>query len=133
MYVKLKYGVIMEIDIDETIKEMSDYLVENGATNVVMLDVEKKTKTAKRLVIATAKSSQFAKTLALSFKEHFSKQMLCIHSDGLFKGDWIVLDFKDIIVHIFTKDTRNKFNLEKLYKDSKNFITIPNARKVVKK
>ncbi len=123
----------MEVDIDEVVKEMGDYLVQNDATNVIILDIEKKTKTAKRLLIATIQNPQEAKTLALKFKQLFSEKYVCLHSDGLFKGDWIVLDFKDILVHIFTKETRARFNLEKLYKDSKNFIQIANTHKVSKK
>ena len=123
----------MEYDIDEVAKNMSIYLVENGATNVIIIDVEKKTKVAKRIVLATAKNSQTAKTMALGLKESFSNQIICMHSDGLFKGDWIVLDYKDILVHIFTKDTRNKFNLEKLYKDSKNYISAMDIEKSAKK
>ena len=123
----------MEIDVDEIVEEMSRFFVDNGAINVLILDVEKKTKTAKRLLLATAKSSLFAKSLALDFKQTFSKQMPCIHSDGVFKGDWVVLDFKDIIVHIFTKETRSKFNIEKLYKDSKNCIVVKDNNKSGKK
>ncbi len=123
----------MEVDIDEVVKEMGEYLVQNNAINVLLLDVEKKTKTAKRLVIATSQNSQTAKSLALKFKEQFSQKCVCLHSDGLFKGDWIVLDFKDILVHIFTKETRARFNIEKLYKDSKNFMQIAMPRKVSKK
>ena len=123
----------MEYDIDEVAKNMSIYLVENGATNVIIIDVEKKTKVAKRIVLATAKNSQAAKAMALGLKESFSNQIICMHSDGLFKGDWIVLDYKDILVHIFTKDTRNKFNLEKLYKDSKNYISAMDIEKSAKK
>ena len=84
-------------------------------------------------MIATIQNPQEAKTLALKFKQLFSEKYVCLHSDGLFKGDWIVLDFKDILVHIFTKETRARFNLEKLYKDSKNFIQIANTHKVSKK
>lgn len=122
----------MDIDIDELLTLMSNYLVDNKATDVMVLDVERKTKATKRLLICTASSAQNAKDLASAFKEEFNKYSLCLHTDGIFKGEWIVLDFKDILVHIFTKETRSRYNLEKLYKDSKNFIQIP-RRKVVKK
>ena len=106
----------MEVDIDEVVKEMGEYLVQNNAINVLLLDVEKKTKTAKRLVIATSQNSQTAKSLALKFKEQFSQKCVCLHSDGLFKGDWIVKTYwfiylqkkqgQDLILKSYTKIQR---------------------------
>ena len=56
--------------------------------------------------------------------EEYKDVLPCLHTDGIFKGVWIVLDFKDVVIHIFTRDTRAKYNIEKLWKDNKNFIEI---------
>ena len=41
-----------------------------------------------------------------------------IHSEGLQSGDWVVIDFLDIMVHLFTPGLREKYCLEELWKDS---------------
>ena len=41
-----------------------------------------------------------------------------IHIEGLANGDWIVLDFSDIIVHLFQPGLREKYSLEKLFSES---------------
>lgn len=42
-----------------------------------------------------------------------------IHSEGLQSGDWVVLDFLDIMVHIFSPGLREKYQLEQLWRDGK--------------
>jgi ribosome-associated protein len=42
-----------------------------------------------------------------------------IHSEGFQSGDWIVLDFLDIMVHIFSPGLREKYQLEQLWRDGK--------------
>ncbi len=40
--------------------------------------------------------------------------------DGYKNGDWVLLDYGNIIVHIFQKDVREFYDLERLWKDAKN-------------
>lgn len=39
------------------------------------------------------------------------------HREGMDSGSWILLDYGDVIVHIYNKETRNYYNLEKVWKD----------------
>lgn len=39
------------------------------------------------------------------------------HREGTDAGNWILLDYGDLIVHIYNRDTRNYYNLEKVWKD----------------
>ena len=112
------------MDIDELSLSIANKLLELNATNVVVLDIEKKSKIAKRMIICSCDDNQQTKNLANFIKEEYKDTLHCLHTDGIFKGVWIVLDFKDIIINIFAKDTRIKYNIEKLWKDNKNFIEI---------
>ena len=40
-------------------------------------------------------------------------------AEGESSSGWILLDYKDVIVHIFDKDTRSFYNLEKIWSDAK--------------
>ena len=114
------------MDLDELTLGIGNELVEKGATEVELLQVEQKSKLAKRLIVCTVQDNICAKKVALELKEMLKDTLQCFHTDGIFRGDWIVLDYDDIIVHIFTKETRQKFNIDKLYKDTKNFVEIDN-------
>ena len=39
------------------------------------------------------------------------------HREGTDAGNWILLDYGDLIVHVYNKETRNYYNLEKVWKD----------------
>ncbi|HIW21067.1 MAG TPA: ribosome silencing factor [Candidatus Dorea intestinavium] len=38
-------------------------------------------------------------------------------SEGTHKGDWILMDYGDVIVHIFNRDSRSFYNLERIWQD----------------
>ena len=113
------------MDIDELAVGLGNVLFDFFAKNVEVWQVEEKNKLTKRIVVATMKNNQEAKKIAYYIKENLG-EIKCLHTDGIFKGDWIVLDLGDVIVHIFIKETRQKFNLEKLYRDAKNCFVIKN-------
>jgi ribosome-associated protein len=41
------------------------------------------------------------------------------HVEGYSAGEWILVDCADLVVHVFTRDTRSFYNLEKLWGDAK--------------
>ncbi|MEX1003292.1 MAG: ribosome silencing factor [Crocinitomicaceae bacterium] len=47
------------------------------------------------------------------------------HQEGLSNSEWILLDYVDVVVHIFYRDVRNFYNLEDLWADAKR-TDIPN-------
>ena len=112
------------MELDELTLYIGNKLLEMSASDVELLQVEQKSKLVKRLVLCTANDCVHAKKLATDLKENVKDFARCFHMDGIFKGDWVVLDFDEIIVHIFTKETRQKFSIEKLYKDAKNFVEL---------
>lgn len=103
------------MDYENIAQSMMAFLEQNGAKNIEIYNIENKCNYVKRIVIATCKDCLSARKLAFSFKDEFKKNYECFHTDGIYKGEWVVLDFKDIIVHIFTKETRQKFNIDKMW------------------
>jgi ribosome-associated protein len=47
-----------------------------------------------------------------------AKKVAPDHVEGYRLGEWILMDYQDLIVHIFTRDRREFFNLERLWGDS---------------
>jgi ribosome-associated protein len=43
------------------------------------------------------------------------------HVEGYDRGDWILIDFSDLVVHIFTREKRDFYNLERLWGDAPRF------------
>lgn len=91
------------------------------AHNIKMLHVTDHTIIADYFVIATGNSNTQIKALAdeLDYKIGLSgvnPQSI----EGFSEASWIVLDYASVIVHIFNRDTREFYNLEKLWGDSEN-------------
>jgi len=73
---------------------------------------------ANYFVIATGTSSTQVKTLADEVEHKLSEKGLAPRRTEGYKGaDWIVLDYIDVVFHIFFKDTRDFYNLERLWSD----------------
>lgn len=105
------------------VKNFSAKLQILGGKKVELLDVQAKLNDFKYVIITHCVDQQTTKILSQNILEFAKEQHLEVQKvDGEFKGDWIILDFEEFIVHILTEHSRNKFNLEKLWKNKKNQI-----------
>lgn len=93
--------------------------MEKKARNVVMMDLRKVTSTTDFFVICTADSDTQVKAIADSIVEGtMSKGVRVWHSEGMQALFWVVLDYVDVVVHIFLKEARSFYNLERLWSDA---------------
>lgn len=100
----------------ELLKTIKDLLESKKAEDVVILDVSKHTNIADYFVIATANSSVHAKALYKYLLEELEKiKVKPDHVEGEEEANWILIDFIDIIVHLFLKEWREYYDLEWLY------------------
>ena len=87
--------------------------------DIKLLEVHSRTVIADYFVICTANSTTQVKSLG----DELEYQMtLCntppAHTDGMGRGEWSVLDFSSVIVHIFIKSAREFYKLDKLWGDT---------------
>lgn len=91
-------------------------LKERKAFDIVKINVEEKTSVADYFVVASARSSTQVKALAEHIEERVEKQgITVIRREGLTDARWVVLDFGDVIVHLFNDETRLFYHLERLW------------------
>ena len=118
------------MDFLEISKQIAIELEKLGAKRIEILDVSKKTNQAKFFIFSSMADETISKATAIQIQEYIKNLGLeLIHIDGHIKGEWIVEDFAEIILHIFTENSRNKYNLEKLWKDSKNSVKYKEQKK----
>ncbi len=87
------------------------------ATDVVVIDIMEKSSFADYLVIASGSSERQVNTLVDEVEEQFAKEGLLVKSIEGKNSGWILMDFGDVIVNIFTKEMREKYNIEKVWGD----------------
>lgn len=92
---------------------------EKKATEIVVLHVEKLTSVARYFVICTTRHPRQARAVAeaaadtaraLGEREH--------GREGLAEGEWAVVDFVDVVVHVFSADHRNFYDIESAWADA---------------
>ncbi|MDD4815847.1 MAG: ribosome silencing factor [Clostridia bacterium] len=111
------------MDFLEIGKQIANELEKMGAKKIELLDVSKKTNQTKFLIFCNMADETLNKATSLQIQEFVKNLGLeLLRVDGFIKGEWIIHDFAEVIVHIFTENSRTKYNLEKLWKDSKNSV-----------
>jgi len=94
-------------------------LEELKAYDICTIDVRKKTSVTDYMVIASANSSRQVKALAENVLEKVKSQGTCaLGSEGLENGQWALIDFGDVIVHVMQTDARSFYDLEHLWQDN---------------
>jgi len=76
-------------------------------------------------LICNGNSTRQVEAICNSIEEKLYKSGIrCNHIEGKREGLWILMDYSDFIVHIFTREHREFYNLERLWGDAKH-VTIP--------
>lgn len=98
------------------------YLSEKKAYGIVYIDVESKTSLCDYFVICSGRSSTQVKSLAENLEEKFKKEFDISprRREGVREGRWAVLDYEDVIVHIFNDEERDFYHLERLWENGTN-------------
>lgn len=114
--VQKKYRDLAAEDLVRIIGRVAD---NQKALDVVALDVRGLASFADFFVIMGGTSSRHVQGLAdLIDREIASKRMKSAETEGLNEGQWILLDYNDVIVHIFHHESRPHYDLEGLWHDA---------------
>ena len=107
----------MSLSISKLIAEV---IYEKKGEEILILNLEGKSPIAKFFIICTATSSIHAQAISDSIKEELHKMNHSPHHiEGYERGTWVLLDYLDIVVHIFVPETRTFYGLERLWGDAK--------------
>jgi len=90
------------------------------AEDLIVLDVTGISSFADYFVIMNGRSTRHVQGLAETIENELrSKRIKATHAEGLQEGMWVLLDFDDVVVHIFYHEQRSFYNLEGLWHDAK--------------
>jgi ribosome-associated protein len=93
--------------------------LEHKALNVQIIDVRGKVDYSDYVVIMSGRSDRQVAALARNIEETLDKRgMRCLGVEGLPHASWLLMDYADVIVHIFHEDTRGYYDLEHLWIDA---------------
>jgi ribosome-associated protein len=107
---------------EKTAQLIQEILEDKKAKNIEIIDVEGKTILADRFVIATGTSITHVKALAGEVELAMKTRHECVpdHIEGYSSGRWILMDYSDVVVHVFHAEEREFYSLEKLWRASRS-------------
>lgn len=100
-------------------KEIAEIILTKKGSNIKILNLIDLTSVADYFVICSADSDVQVKAIADEIDKNLSKRGIkCYHKEGERALNWVLLDYFDVVVHIFRTDVREYYNLEKLWGDA---------------
>jgi ribosome-associated protein len=104
----------------ELAKTCAKIALDAKAEDVIILDVQGIASFTDYFVIMNGRSTRHVQGLAEAIEGAFrSKRIKASHAEGLQEGMWVLLDFDDVIIHIFYYEQRTFYNLEGLWHDAR--------------
>ncbi|MDK2896177.1 MAG: ribosome-associated protein [Candidatus Atribacteria bacterium] len=106
--------------IKEKILLIKDALEDKKALDLAILDLRGISPFSDFWLICSGESTIQTKTLAEAVRKKMkSSSLLPFHAEGESEGEWILLDYGDLIVHIFRKKERDFYQLEKIWRQAR--------------
>ena len=106
------------------------FLDQKGANDIVILEVSHLTSITDYFVIANGRNVQAVHTLAEDLEDKLKEDGIePRRKEGEREARWIVLDYANVIVHVFHPDERDFYNIERLWQDGSNqvdFVSVEN-------
>ena len=99
---------------------IAEIALDKKALNIEIIDVRGKVDYADYVVLMSGRSDRQVSALARSIEEELKRKekIRCSGIEGLGQGSWVLMDFNDVIVHIFHEDMRGYYDLESLWNDA---------------
>ncbi len=108
-------------EVEMLLKAVIDGVLEKKGNDIVQMDLGKvKNAITSFFVVCHAESGVQVKAIADSVEEEVHKLtgVNPLHREGAENAEWILLDYFEVVVHIFRKEFREHYNLEKLWGDA---------------
>ena len=99
---------------------VAEAALDKKAVNVEIIDVVGKVDYADYVVVMSGRSDRQVQALARGIAEDVEKKTKskCIGVEGIPQASWVLMDFGDVVVHIFHDDVRGYYDLESLWMDA---------------
>jgi ribosome-associated protein len=104
---------------------ITDILKEKKNIDLTVIDVTGQTEIADYMIILTGSTNSAVRALCEEIDEKLEKDgVTASRKEGISEGRWIVMDYSSVLVHIFNKETRGYYELEKFWGKDGNVTKI---------
>ncbi len=100
----------------ELLNKITKLLEDKKAIDLSTLNIMEQSTLADYFVIASGTSNTHIKALADNVEVELKKEDIYPNKIEGYNTEWILMDYGDVVVHIFTEKERQNYNIEELYK-----------------
>jgi len=119
---KIDEGSVKSFEIAREIIGVAEDL---QAHDILLLDVREICSYADAFILLSATSDRQINSIREAIdKNIFKGKRALLRSEGDAQSGWILMDYSDVIVHIFSPTGRNYYDLERIWRDAKNLVRI---------
>lgn len=107
--------------MNNKLKIIEKALDDKKASNIEVLDVAEQTSLAEYFVIASCQSTVQVRACVDEVEEKMEEAGFAVnHKEGYRGGNWILMDYGDVIVHVMQQEMREFYDIERLWDDVSN-------------
>ncbi len=104
------------MDIKALEKLVYDFLDDSKAEDIVTMDVSDRSDVTDTMIIATGTSKRHVKSLADNLAVHCKAQQVPVFgTEGQESSEWVLVDLGEVLVHVMQAESREQYQLEKLW------------------
>ncbi len=106
-------------DVKEWALALAQAAYDKKGIDIGVMDMESISLLADYFVLVSASNTKHAQSIADEMEDKGAELGITVlHREGYHEGDWILLDFGDIICHVFSGEMRTFYGLEELWNDA---------------
>ena len=111
-------------DLDPEVQLAIRCAGDKKALNIKVLDLREIASFTEFFIIASGSNQRQVQAISDEINEQLKKQLSsrAIRIEGYGTGEWVLLDYGDFIVHVFDKDAREFYDLERLWLDARKVL-----------
>lgn len=105
----------------EIVEKMTGFLENKKGEDILVLEVKDITLVCNYFIIVTGKNPNHIQALTEGLMEELKEKedLKPLNYEGAKKGEWRLLDYGSIVVHVFSNEARTFYNLERLWGEAK--------------
>lgn len=114
-----------EYDASTIAREVVDVAVDKKASDVTLIDIHRATTLADYFVIATGNSDRQIRAVSNAIQDHMDETGVQLFNvEGEPQDGWVLLDYGQIIVHLFGAEQRAYYDLERRWREAPTLLRI---------
>jgi ribosome-associated protein len=118
--------------MNETLKIAVNAADDKKAYDLVILDISKIASFANYFLLCTGDSTRQMQAIADEIEKRLKAAGIRpAHVEGYQNSEWVLMDYMDLVIHIFSKNARAYYDLERLWRDARRMDANPMIEKKI--